>query len=525
MVQQTFSNENIKIAAKQSYQKLCEFCSILSENGYWEKPGEVLGMSIDLMLDTYLQAVLVEVSSRLRGYTNSECEFIINLTNENPFELKVGEPINERVARSIKKVMSSPPIILQLCALMDKEKGKNISCLALDCFINILMSMIYLNNGKSNEGLKMIEEFYLKVSVFLGYKEVESICNPRYLFYKFSFDRLDTSFMEELIEQNTLQQQKRIQKDRINRLKHEMENETTKPLKNTEEHNLSSECSVKKEEAESESKLDTYIEGLNQLIGLKEVKGEVNSLINLIRVNNMRKSYDMPTADMSYHMVFTGNPGTGKTTVARLIAKIYKELGILSEGNLVETDRSGLVAGYVGQTALKVKEVVEEAIGGILFIDEAYSLATQTGSNDFGGEAIDTLVKLMEDNRNNLVVIVAGYGEEMEQFLHSNPGLISRFNRFIEFQDYSVDELIDILTFMASESKITISDDAKEDLKKQLESMEEVQKASFGNARGIRNVFEKILVNQANRIVLYKEPTPEQLRTIEVGDVSKCILM
>ena len=210
--------------------------------------------------------------------------------------------------------------------------------------------------------------------------------------------------------------------------------------------------------------------------------------------------------------------------MARLISQIYKELGILSEGNLVETDRSGLVAGYVGQTALKVKDVVEEAIGGILFIDEAYSLATQTGGNDFGSEAIDTLVKLMEDHRNNLVVIVAGYGKEMEQFLHSNPGLISRFNRFIEFHDYSSEELIDILTYLAKSSEIVVTNDAKEDLKKQIDAMTDLQRKSFGNARGIRNVFEKVLVNQANRIVLYKEPTEEQLRTIEIGDVCDVVV-
>ena len=167
---------------------------------------------------------------------------------------------------------------------------------------------------------------------------------------------------------------------------------------------------------------------------------------------------------------------------------------------------------------------MEEAIGGILFIDEAYSLATQTGGNDFGSEAIDTLVKLMEDHRNNLVVIVAGYGKEMEQFLHSNPGLISRFNRFIEFHDYSSEELIDILTYLAKSSEIVVTNDAKEDLKKQIDAMTDLQRKSFGNARGIRNVFEKVLVNQANRIVLYKEPTEEQLRTIEIGDVCDVVV-
>lgn len=535
MVQQSFYDERIQKAVKASYEKLCEYCEKLVEHGYWEKPSEVIGMPIEWVLDSYLQAVLIEISTRIRGFGNSECDFILNLTKENPYELKVGEPIGERVARSVKKMMQSPPIILQLCGLMDAELNTKSSCVVLDCFINILMAMIYINYGKSSETLKPIEDYYLRVSVFLDYKDIEHICNPKYLFYKFSFDRIDTSFMEELLIKDRVVEQRKIQQERILRLKHEMEDETGVILdensrqkkendlvKQGKEEEITNSSVAKNDEPQEEimvSKLDEYIEELNSLIGLKEVKEEVNSLINLIRVNNMRKQHNMPATEMSYHMVFTGNPGTGKTTVARLIAQIYKELGILSEGNLVETDRSGLVAGYVGQTALKVKEVVEEAIGGILFIDEAYSLATQTGGNDFGSEAIDTLVKLMEDHRNNLVVIVAGYGKEMDQFLHSNPGLISRFNKFIEFNDYSSEELIDILTYLAKSSEIVVTTDAKEDLKNQIDAMTDLQRKSFGNARGIRNVFEKVLVNQANRIVLYKEPTSEQLRTIEIGDV------
>lgn len=258
---------------------------------------------------------------------------------------------------------------------------------------------------------------------------------------------------------------------------------------------------------------------LDALVGLKDVKGEIQSLTNLIKIRKLREKMNMPVMDMSYHMVFTGSPGTGKTTVARLVGKIYKALGILSDGKMIETDRSGLVAGYVGQTAIKVHEVVEQAIGGILFIDEAYSLVNSDVPNDFGGEAVDALVKLMEDNRDNLVVIVAGYTEEMKKFLKSNTGLISRFNKFINFPDYSKNELIDIMDVMAKDAGLVIEENAKKRVLEQLDSMEEGEWEDFGNARGIRNMFEKIVTNQANRLVLLDKPEREQLMTIVAEDI------
>ena len=221
---------------------------------------------------------------------------------------------------------------------------------------------------------------------------------------------------------------------------------------------------------------------------------------------------------MSYHMVFTGSPGTGKTTVARLIAGIYKELGVLSKGGLVEVDRSGLVAGYVGQTALKVTEVVNKALGGVLFIDEAYSLSSPGAANDFGGEAIDTLVKLMEDHRDDLVVIVAGYTKEMNEFLQTNTGLISRFNKFIEFKDYNEDDLIAIMYSMAEKMEMKLEDKAIEKLRAYLSGMNETAKRIFGNARGIRNLFEKMLVGQANRLSCISELTIEDLSVITAED-------
>ena len=274
------------------------------------------------------------------------------------------------------------------------------------------------------------------------------------------------------------------------------------------------------EERAHEEKIRELMGELNSLVGLENVKQEIQSLINLIKIRKMRRKMQLPEMEMSYHMVFTGSPGTGKTTVARLVAKIYKELGILSEGNLVETDRSGLVAGYVGQTAIKVHEIVEKAIGGILFIDEAYSLANPDIQNDFGTEAVDALVKLMEDHRDNLVIIVAGYTEEMQSFLKSNTGLISRFNKFIDFPDYSKTELVSIMNVMAKNAGLEIVKEAQKQVLLMLEHKREEEWKDFGNARGIRNLFERFIMNQANRLVMLQEPTKEELITIQPEDVA-----
>ena len=274
------------------------------------------------------------------------------------------------------------------------------------------------------------------------------------------------------------------------------------------------------EAKKQEERMKALLDELNGLVGLSSVKEEIRSLINLIKIRKLRARANMPELEMSYHMVFTGSPGTGKTTVARLVAKIYKELGILSEGNLIETDRSGLVAGYVGQTAIKVHEIVEQAIGGILFIDEAYSLVNPDVPNDFGMEAVDTLVKLMEDHRDNLVIIVAGYTKEMKRFLKSNSGLISRFNKFIDFPDYSTDELVEIMESMAEGKELRLDDGAKAAVRKLLRKKSiTAEWENFGNARGIRNLFEKLVMNQANRLVQLEEPSKEELSLITKEDV------
>ena len=265
-------------------------------------------------------------------------------------------------------------------------------------------------------------------------------------------------------------------------------------------------------EEEKPESIDDLKAELNGYIGLSSIKKEVGNLINLVTVYKMRKEHDLPTPKMSLHMVFSGNPGTGKTMIARLMARIYKTLGVLSKGQLVEVDRSGLVAGYVGQTATKTQEVIDKAKGGVLFIDEAYAL-NGGGENDFGQEA-------MEDNREDLVVIVAGYDGLMDRFIHSNPGLESRFNRYLHFDDYTLDEMLAIFEMQCRKGCYELEDAARDDVKA-LIAEANTNSIAFGNARGVRNIFEKVLVNQANRLAERNDVTREDLMRITEADVQK----
>lgn len=256
---------------------------------------------------------------------------------------------------------------------------------------------------------------------------------------------------------------------------------------------------------------------LDSLIGLASVKKEVKALTNFIKIQQQRVAQGLKAPSVSYHCVFTGNPGTGKTTVARIVADIYHELGILEKGHLVETDRAGLVAEYVGQTAVKTNKIIDSALDGVLFIDEAYSLS-EGGANDFGKEAIATLLKRMEDNRDRLVVILAGYTNEMQGFIDINPGLQSRFNRYIDFPDYSADELLQIFESNLKKFDYKMTNEARESLAAFFTNSVAHKDKNFGNARFARNIFEKALEKQACRVALLDRPTREELMQIQIED-------
>ena len=267
--------------------------------------------------------------------------------------------------------------------------------------------------------------------------------------------------------------------------------------------------------------LEELLAQLDELCGLDQVKREVHSLINLVKVRRLREAAGLPTPPLSLHMVFMGNPGTGKTTVARLLAGLYKAIGVLSVGQLVEVDRQGLVAGFVGQTALKTGEAIQKALGGVLFIDEAYALTPENAGNDFGREAVEVLLKGMEDHRKDLVVIVAGYTELMGRFIASNPGLESRFNRYFYFEDYTGEQLMEIFEAMCRKNGYRLTPESREAAAGLFHELYGNRDETFGNARDVRNLFETALTRQANRLALMDAPDKEALMTLLPEDLEE----
>ncbi len=517
---QMYSNPKLHRIAKENYRVLAGYCGILESEGYWEEPEKILQKSIQEALDTYVQSVLVCCAAHLQRLNRDELQMIAVTVEKDCFgALQENVDTNALVIRATAE-LKNPPILIQLCGLRDKEKESGLTGLFFDALMNIMLALAYLNGEDGMRVISYVKEFYLQIDAFLYVKILSgALLDERYIFRKICSGEL---------EQSATRLEKANGDFEFYKKKYLYYREPVKqePLAlavgtvAVEEQKEETVAVVTEPEPVEENRLDVLLQELNNLVGLAQVKKEMNSLINLIKVRKLRERYGLPDMEMSYHMVFSGNPGTGKTTVARLVAEIYKELGVLSKGTLTETDRAGLVAGYVGQTALKVKEVVEKALGGVLFIDEAYTLTSSEASNDFGQEALDTLVKMMEDHRDDLIVIVAGYKDEMQHFLKANTGLVSRFNKFIDFPDYSQEELIEIFHGMAYRAGFIVDEEATVVLQEYLSQLDERALKSFGNARGIRNTFEKIVVNQANRIVGYQDPTVLQLTMICKEDIA-----
>lgn len=338
-------------------------------------------------------------------------------------------------------------------------------------------------------------------------------------YFTYLYDIRDNKFGNGRVVRNTLEHLIKCQSDRLA----EEETVNVEMLKTITLEDIEKAVPLKDILVTSD-KLEKVMDELNEYIGLKNIKDHIRSLVNLIRTNQKREEAGLPVRQMSYHAIFCGSPGTGKTTIARILGKIYQTLGVLKKGHVVEVDRSGLVAGYVGQTEEKTSKIIDQAMDGILFIDEAYALAG--GMNDFGRNAIDTILKRMDDNRDRLIVIAAGYTDKMNTFIRSNPGLKDRFNWTFEFEDYSAQELLDIFVSFAEKQKYVLQEDAKNALMEHFTAVIELKDDHFGNGRYVRNLFEKTVMEQSNRIgINIDKIRQEDLSILTVGDVSGALLL
>lgn len=338
-------------------------------------------------------------------------------------------------------------------------------------------------------------------------------------YFNYLYDIRDEHFGNGRVVRNTLEKLIKAQSDRLA----EEENVTYEMLKTITMEDVEKAILIK-DISVTADKLDSIMKDLDEFVGLKNIKAHIKSLVNLIRTNQKREEMGLPVKPMSYHAIFCGSPGTGKTSIARILGRIYQSLGILKKGHVIEVDRSGLVAGYVGQTEEKTSKVLDEAMDGILFIDEAYALAG--GPNDFGRNAIDTILKRMDDCRDRLVVIAAGYTDRMKTFINSNPGLKDRFSWVFEFEDYNAGELYEIFLSFAKKQQYVLEDEAANQLKAHFESIVNLKPEHFGNGRYVRNLFEKVVMQQSDRIGRNIDNVKkEDLSVITAEDVANALLL
>lgn len=338
-------------------------------------------------------------------------------------------------------------------------------------------------------------------------------------YFNYLYDIRDEHFGNGRVVRNTLEKLIKAQSDRLA----EEKNVTYDMLKTITAEDIEKAIPIK-DIIVTSNKLDSIMQELDEFIGLKNIKEHIKSLVNLIRTNQKREEMGLPVKPMSYHAIFCGSPGTGKTSIARILGRIYQSLGILKKGHVIEVDRSGLVAGYVGQTEEKTSKVLDQAMDGILFIDEAYALVG--GNSDFGRNAIDTILKRMDDCRDRLVVIAAGYTDRMKTFINSNPGLKDRFSWVFEFDDYNGTELFEIFLNFAKKQQYILDEEASKQLKEHLEEVVNLKLEHFGNGRYVRNLFEKIVMQQSNRIAQNIDNIKrEDLSTITAEDVANSLML